>query len=271
MCDYCVQHGYGRKWYLSARNYAKDLAGSDFVKAFCESFFGQDVQPGSRSKTKLSVPTEEERKAVDERYRKFLHHQVISTEEAISVLQLAESQTENDERTVVQVPCICRYRVYGSDPNLRCFGIAFTSEYTRRFPKFCGGGYKYISTDEAIELLEKMVTEEPIVHAASALGVPYLGMLCNCDMQVCSPYLHRLRLGIKSPFYKAHHRAIINYQKCTGCSTCEQVCPFNVAKVNPSTNVAEIDPSACYGCGVCIQRCPENAITLIEVDSSIGY
>ena len=25
MCDFCVQHGEGKKWYVQAKNYAEDL------------------------------------------------------------------------------------------------------------------------------------------------------------------------------------------------------------------------------------------------------
>jgi hypothetical protein len=29
MCDYCKEHGGGKKWYLEARNYLKNLDGND--------------------------------------------------------------------------------------------------------------------------------------------------------------------------------------------------------------------------------------------------
>jgi NAD-dependent dihydropyrimidine dehydrogenase PreA subunit len=276
MCDFCASHGHGKKWYLNARNYAKELATSQYVKEFCESYFGREVKPGNPNEPKsvlqkANIPTPEEVAKVDFRYRKFLHHQVISTAETLEILQLAGQTTEDHEATVVLLPCICRYRIQGSDPDLHCFGIAFTSEYTKRFPRYCGGGYRYISTEAAYEILERMITEEPIVHAISALGVPYLGMLCNCDMNVCSPYFSRIQFEITSPFYKAHHRAKVDSQKCVGCGTCQESCPFDVAKVNPNTNLADIDLKACFGCEICIRNCPEEAISLIGVDESIGY
>ena len=201
----------------------------------------------------------------------FLHHQVVNTEDAFSILHLASEQTEESERTVVQLPCICRYQVYGSDTKLRCFGIAFTDQYTRKYPNYCGGSHRYVSAEEAHTLLEQLVKEEPIVHAVSAMGVPYIGLLCNCDMQVCSPYLSRLRLGITSPFYKAHHRAQINKQICTGCGICANVCPFQVADITQLENIAKIDSNACYGCGICLRHCPENAISLVPVDESVEF
>ena len=129
----------------------------------------------------------------------------------------------------------------------------------------------HVSAEEAQTLLEQLVKEEPIVHAVSAMGVPYIGLLCNCDMQVCSPYLSRLRLGITSPFYKAHHRAQINKQSCNGCGICANVCPFQVADFNQLENIAKIDSNACYGCGICLRHCTENAISLVPVDESLEF
>ncbi|MHA2295384.1 MAG: ATP-binding protein [Candidatus Hodarchaeales archaeon] len=276
MCDFCVTHGSGKKWYLKAKNYSKDLATSDFVRDFCESYFSREITPLPRNETKAGIteneiPTQAERQAVDQRYHKFLHHQVITTEEALSILQIASKQTDEHERTVVLFPCICRYTTRGSDPDLHCFGIAFTDEYTKRFPRYLGGGHRYVSAEEASNKLDEMITKEPLVHAISALGVPYIGLICNCDMQVCGPYNKRLRLGIKSPFYRAHYRCSVDAQSCTGCGTCEDNCPFDVVVVNPLTNLAEIDRENCYGCGVCTRNCPENAISLVEIGSSSEY
>jgi heterodisulfide reductase subunit A-like polyferredoxin len=90
-------------------------------------------------------------------------------------------------------------------------------------------------------------------------------------MPVCRPYLLRQRLGITSPFYKGHVRAHVDTQKCTGCGTCQEVCPFAVAKLDSGTNFAEINAAACYGCGTCHRHCPENAITLNPVDNTIQF
>ncbi|MFX0211635.1 MAG: 4Fe-4S binding protein [Candidatus Hodarchaeota archaeon] len=113
-----------------------------------------------------------------------------------------------------------------------------------------------------------MVASEEVVHAISALGVPYLGLLCNCDMQVCKPYKTRLFFGIESPFYKAHQRVSINEEKCVGCGTCQDVCPFNVPEIDEELNISKIASDACFGCGICIRNCPEDVITYIEYDSS---
>ena len=225
----------------------------------------------TQSEIELGEAFELERKKTDRRYKMYLHHQVVTTDEALSILKLASQQTGEHERAVVRIPCICRHQVYGSDEDLRCYGIAFTDDYTRRFPKYLGGGHYYLSADEAGNLLEEMVTNEPTVHAISALGVPYLGLLCNCDMKVCQPYLRRLTFGIDSPFHKGHYAATVDLQKCSGCGTCESACPFKAASMSHDESGATIDLESCYGCGVCINRCPEGAISFVEAPRTTGF
>lgn len=272
MCNYCVEHGFGKKWYLNARNYSKALAQSEKSHQFCDAFFGRtDVKPGFGAFVPGGPVTEEERRKEDFRYSEFLHHQVVSTDEARSILTLASQQTNESDRAVVLLPCICRYSTYGKDPSRSCYGIAFTDEYTRRFPKYCGGGHNYLSAEQAQEALDQLLEAEPIVHAICALGVPYLGMLCNCDLAVCRPYLLRKRLEIISPFYKAHHRAQVDISKCSGCGICQEVCPFQVAKLVAETNSASINFDACFGCGTCQRFCPESAIRLVPVNQHTPF
>ncbi|MFW9890952.1 MAG: 4Fe-4S binding protein [Candidatus Thorarchaeota archaeon] len=276
MCEYCVQHGSGKRWYENARNFSKELATSEYVKEFCDSYFGRDVKPGSveiDAKPEFKTPEsfELERQKIDHRYKKYLHHQVVTTDEAKSILKLASEQTEEHERTVVRIPCICRHVVSGSDENLHCYGIAFTNEYTRHFPKYLGGGHDYVSAETAIHMLDEMVEREKTVHAISALGVPYLGLLCNCDMKICQPYLKRVTFEVDRAFHKGHYAASVDLQKCSDCGTCETVCPFNAASLRPSESGASIDLESCFGCGVCINRCSEGAISLVEAPRTTGF
>jgi NAD-dependent dihydropyrimidine dehydrogenase PreA subunit len=229
------------------------------------------VKTDTQSGIKSGETFELERQKTDQRYRTYLHHQVVTTDEALSIMKLASQQTGEHERSVVRIPCICRYQALGSDEGLHCYGIAFTDDYTRRFPKYLGGGHEYVSAETASHMLEDMVTHEPTVHAISALGVPYLGLLCNCDMKVCQPYLRRVTFGIDSPFHKGHNAATVNVQKCSGCGTCETVCPFKAAIVHHDESRANIDVESCYGCGVCINQCPEGAISFQEAPRSTGF
>ncbi|TFG26604.1 4Fe-4S dicluster domain-containing protein [Candidatus Thorarchaeota archaeon] len=274
MCEYCTRHGSGKRWYENARNFSKELASTDYVIDFNDRYFVREPKPGSRvileydSTRPIDV---EERSKVDTYYKKYLHHQVVTHDEATSVLRLAGNLTEDHEKTIVALPCICRYAVYGKDKSNACFGIAFSHEYTKRFPDYLGGNHQYLSVDEAQEHLENLITNEDLVHAVSALGVPYIGMLCNCDMKVCSPYYQRVRLGIDSPFHKGHSAAFIDASKCTQCGTCQEVCSFNVPIISDDESIMTINPESCFGCGVCVKHCPEDAIVLEPFERKLGF
>jgi len=55
----------------------------------------------------------------------------------------------------------------------------------------------------------------------------------------------------------------IDREKCVGCGTCVEECPFNFRKVVDGK--AAVDPDQCVGCGRCIKVCPEGAIS-IEIE-----
>jgi len=274
VCEYCTKHGSGKRWYENARNFSKELASSDTVSDFNKRYFSREPTPGTRILQEIDParPIDlEEQERVDTRYKKFLHHQVVTPEEAVNVLKFAGNLTDNHEKTIVALPCICRYAVYGKDESNACFGIAFSHEYTKRFPNYLGGNHQYMSVGEALEHIEKLTMNEDLVHAVSALGVPYVGMLCNCDMKVCSPYYQRIRLGIDSPFHKGHSAASIDLTKCTQCGACQEVCSFNIPSFDGESSIMIIDKESCFGCGVCAKHCPEGAIELRFLERTDGY
>ena len=52
---------------------------------------------------------------------------------------------------------------------------------------------------------------------------------------------------------------VIDYNKCTRCGKCSELCRFNAI-----SDDIKIDPLVCEGCQVCYNFCPENAISLRE-------
>ena len=51
----------------------------------------------------------------------------------------------------------------------------------------------------------------------------------------------------------------IDKEKCTGCSSCVDVCPVDAIKVEDK---AIVDEDECIDCGTCVEECPEEAIEL---------
>ncbi|QGU96265.1 4Fe-4S dicluster domain-containing protein [Clostridium bovifaecis] len=56
----------------------------------------------------------------------------------------------------------------------------------------------------------------------------------------------------------------VNLDKCTGCKTCEKVCPVFTIKVE--NKKAVVDTDHCMGCANCEQRCPFHAIEMVKRD-----
>jgi len=55
--------------------------------------------------------------------------------------------------------------------------------------------------------------------------------------------------------------SVIDEEKCTGCGSCIEICPFNAISKNEAGK-AEVTVAACKGCGNCAASCPENAISM---------
>ncbi len=57
-------------------------------------------------------------------------------------------------------------------------------------------------------------------------------------------------------------KVIFHEEKCIGCGTCVDLCPYKAAKLLPFKKVAEFDLEKCMGCGICVSRCPAFALEL---------
>ena len=53
----------------------------------------------------------------------------------------------------------------------------------------------------------------------------------------------------------------LEVEKCTGCTTCEVVCPHTVFKVE-NNKARFLDRDACMECGACAINCPAAAISV---------
>ena len=55
--------------------------------------------------------------------------------------------------------------------------------------------------------------------------------------------------------------SIVDQELCSGCKTCNSLCPYNAISFLDDKKVAEINDILCKGCGVCVAACPAGAIT----------
>ncbi len=54
-------------------------------------------------------------------------------------------------------------------------------------------------------------------------------------------------------------KAVVDEEKCTGCSACVSVCPVDaISMVDGKAKISD----ECISCGVCVDECPVGAISL---------
>jgi dihydropyrimidine dehydrogenase (NAD+) subunit PreA len=63
--------------------------------------------------------------------------------------------------------------------------------------------------------------------------------------------------------YEQPIKAVVNEEKCTGCSRCVASCDAGGNNaIRMEEGVAKVDPQVCWGCNLCTLVCPEGAIFL---------
>ncbi len=56
----------------------------------------------------------------------------------------------------------------------------------------------------------------------------------------------------------------VDKNKCDGCSTCVNVCPQSVFKLENGKS-EPVNMSECINCLTCVENCPPQAITVTEM------
>jgi len=252
LCDFCTEHGGGKKWYENEANFSKKLFEDKETQAFMHDYFSRSIEKSKQTfEENLRSATNPALKCIVEpelrnRYSNYLHHQVIPTEVAAQIIKTASR--------ACKFSCVCRKR-YG-DSTKYCIGLGFVPDIAAKYPDYTSD-VEELSIEDATEFLRGLDSEK-IIHSVSALRAPYVGMVCNCDLRVCAPYRYRVTLGIKQAMYKSEYVFRINPDTCDRCRKCLTKCLFGAIKVG--RNFFFIDKEMCFGCGMCRTVCEEKAI-----------
>jgi ferredoxin len=272
MCQFCVQHGDGKAWYLQASTYAYDLDSDlkrreyllDFLKDFGK---GRAFALTNLDRLdKLPAPLRElGRSAASARMKTYHYGQPVPIEECEAIFDIATS--------VVRIPCPCRYEAGTKDEG---YCLAITTKPIDRlldegFADYEVGPdlakFERLTKEQAAALLRRS-EDEGCMHSVWTFVTPFIGAICNCSLESGCMAM-RITVEHETPImFKGHYIAEADVEQCTGCAACVERCPFSAITIGPEHKRAIVDEKKCYGCGVCRSACDYDALRLRERESA---
>ncbi|MDH4319203.1 MAG: 4Fe-4S binding protein [Desulfobulbaceae bacterium] len=260
MCEFCVRHGEGKKWYENMTNYSRELFlqvnSDEKLKKFLGGF-GQSMLVGQAraQKWKRRLPFIYNLLVypwLTHRQKKSHFGQVLPVEDVELILEKVSS--------VVRLPCICRKVNTGKEIRV-CYAVGMDATHVfKDLPDF--QYFDRISVNEA-KLEMRKLDEQGLVHSVWTFQTPFIGAICNCDHD-CTAYRVQCRNKLATVMWRAEYVAAIDPERCNGCRLCLKQCQFHAIGYNRVQNKCTIRLADCYGCGNCRVTCVNKAISLLE-------
>jgi MinD superfamily P-loop ATPase len=94
-------------------------------------------------------------------------------------------------------------------------------------------------------------------------------VIADCDVDAANLYLLFDPTVDEEIVYTAGHKAVVDYDKCTGCNICAEYCRFDAISVIEGSIV--ISETFCDGCFLCSRVCPADAIKMVPNNRSRLY
>jgi len=274
MCEFCLKHGEGEKWYLQAKNYSEDLLSDVRRRRFIRSVadpvaFEREVSKGNVGLDRLKKMPWFIRNLFSRlftRQMKNLHFgQVIPLEDVEKIFEFTNS--------IVRVACVCRRSTIGKEKRY-CYGISLGPDGGKMIDIYRGVDeslangpgdnekYETLTREEALAAFRSH-EQEGLCHTVWTFVTPFIGGICNCDRADCLALRATVSHGVTT-FFRAEYVAEINPDLCTGCRQCMRLCQFGALSYSASDKKATVDQAWCYGCGICRSVCKANAIRLLD-------
>ncbi len=268
MCQFCVEHGEGERWYLQASNYAYDLESDlrrrDYILGFISGF--ADTRASAikwmERLDRLPAPLENAGKAALSRHMQSNHFgQPLPLEDCERVFSLATS--------ITVIPCICRMHSPGQKAEEVCVLVT-----TQPIEPILAEGFKdyengpdladfhRVTQDEAMDLLRES-ERRGLMHSIWTFQTPFTAAICNCNLESGCMAM-KLTAGYEMKMmWRGEYVAQVDSEKCTACGACVRRCPFDA--IEP-TEAKQYAPTAekCWGCGICRTSCRQDALTLVD-------
>ena len=271
MCEFCLKHGEGQKWYLHAKNYSEDLLSDVRRRRFIEAFSDPETiaRAAARSARHVNRLNKAPRlikdmisRLVTRRMKKVHFGQVVPLEEIEQIFGFTSS--------ITRIACTCRHATLGKEMRY-CYGISLSPDGGKLAEIFHGVD-KTFDAGPNVSQLERLTKEEAVsafrghereglCHTVWTFYTPFIGGICNCDRSDCLAMRSTVTHAVPVMF-RAEYVANIVPEACTGCRECMRLCQFGAITFSPSNKKAVIDQRWCYGCGICRSVCKKDAIHL---------
>ncbi|MDP2183026.1 MAG: 4Fe-4S binding protein [Actinomycetota bacterium] len=268
MCQFCVQHGDGKRWYLEAGNYITDLESDLARRGYMIDF----VQGFDRMRKRANVAAElldatpallgDRIRARTNRNQQEHHFgQPVPIEECERIFDIATS--------IVRVPCVCRSAA-GKPESGYCLAVTanpIDDTLAEAFAGFADGpdlpALERLTKDEAVELLRRC-EREGLMHSVWTFITPMIGAICNCDLESGCMAMDMTVTHDLKVMWRGEHIIDFAEETCTACGECLELCPFGAISPESGAKRPVVASEKCWGCGVCRARCKSNSLTLVE-------
>jgi NAD-dependent dihydropyrimidine dehydrogenase PreA subunit len=270
MCEFCLKHGEGKKWYLQAKNYSDDLLSDIKRRKFIEDFFTKtdDFKHQIKKLDSLArapaVIKSVIRRLISARAKKQHFGQVIPIEDVERILDFVNS--------IVRVACLCRHITLGSEQRY-CYGLTIAPDGGELGRLIRGLDHSFLGGPDnlAMETLTKAQAldafreheKQGLCHTVWTFVTPFIVGICNCDRADCLAM--RFTVTQQMPvMFRAEYVAAVDPDLCTGCRQCMRLCQFGAISYSAANKKIVIDQTRCFGCGICRSLCSANAIRLLN-------
>ncbi len=264
MCEFCVKHGDGKRWYLNAANYADELLRDLRRVRYIEQFLPELTSGAARwlkimdrGRRVSPVRTNRIMKVQSRKMKKIHFGQIVPLEDVEAVLSIAGQ--------VVRLPCVCR-EVLEKRQEAVCYLITASPDKL---------GYREIigRREEALPFVEAMEEVEPAralremagleekgrIHTVWTFITPFVGAICNCDPAGCLA-MNFTERGLQL-YFNGEDVIAADRETCTGCGDCLEACLFGALKIDGDGLICT-DPDRCRGCGICRRFCAAGTLRL---------
>ncbi len=267
MCEFCTKHGDGKIWYKNAANYGQDLLSDLTRRKYIENFLSSAFSEGFQTLGRLETIVRKKGKlpaavanAMQQKAKAEHFGQVLPIEEI--------SEVVNRARTVVRMPCACRWNIEKKDERC-CYAVSYGPEPWYNaidmgyFGKASDEGLESIAPDTAIMQMKEM-EEQGSIHTIWTMMTPFIGAICNCKPQDCLAMLTLSRTTVET-MERAEQVAVVDEKLCSGCGLCDAECHFQAISSHQhhGEHHAHVDPHKCFGCGLCRRVCETGAISMV--------